>query len=494
MNFNSVAFLIYLPIVVVLYWLCPSKFRWLWLLLCSYFFYMFYSPSLIVLILFTTFISYLCSILIEKYPKYKKVYLVITLVICLGTLFAFKYTQFFLDSLIGIVNVFGGNLSSIDLNIILPVGISFYTFQTLSYVIDVYREKFPAEHHFGYYALFVSFFPQLVAGPIEKPGDLIPQLEQEHHFSIDDLLSGSRFLLLGFFRKVVIADVIGIYVNSIFADLASANALTIFVGGLLFCFEMYGDFAGYSEIAMGSARLLGIRLTQNFNQPYLSKSYGEFFHRWHITLNRWFTEYLYIPLGGNKKGKIRKIINVLIVFSLCGLWHGAKWTYVIWGLYAAFWICLESLFLDKILNALKRNGINTNSSGFILIRRIVMMFIFVIAAICFRADNIADLGVALARLFTIFETPGTALSHLLSTSGLSLMSIVGILLSLILMKSLYPFAYLPPRDLSTLSKTQKCSYLAYRFGIYILLTISIAFCWIMLASNHEISSFAYFQF
>lgn len=345
MNFNSIEFLIFLPVVLLLYWILPHRARWVLLLIASYYFYMSWNVELIFLILGTTLVSYVAAILIEKTDKkwLKRLYLIITLIVCLGVLFFFKYFNFVLSGVIAFLNLFSVNISPISLDIILPVGISFYTFQTLSYVIDVYRGDFKAEKHIGYYALFVSYFPQLVAGPIESAGNLLPQLKQKHKLNEEDIFSGLRIMLCGFFRKCVVADFLGIFVNKVFADIAGADSLSVFVAGALFCLQMYCDFAGYSEIAMGAARMMGVKLMVNFDRPYLSRSYTEFFRRWHISLNRWFTEYLYIPLGGNRKGKIRKILNTVIVFALCGLWHGADVTYILWGLYAAFFVSIESL-------------------------------------------------------------------------------------------------------------------------------------------------------
>lgn len=493
MNFNSWQYLVYLPIVTIGYYLLPHKFRWIWLLLASYFFYFSWSYVFGGLIFLTTAVSYVFSLLIEKYQRRKKLFLILTLVICLGILLVFKYLQFSYDSVILLLNLFGLKLSSFDFHLILPVGISFYTFQTLSYVIDVYRGDFKAEHHFGYYALFISYFPQLVAGPIEKPQDLLPQLKSDHKFRKEDFLAGTRLLLLGYFRKCCIADICGIYVNNIFSQIEQANSLTILLGGLLFCFQMYGDFAGYSEIAMGSSKLLGINLTQNFNKPYTSLTYGEFFHRWHYSLNRWFTEYLYIPLGGNRKGKARKILNIFIVFALCGLWHGAKWTYVLWGLYAAFWISFENLFLKRILDFLSRHGIHTDSSGFLLFRHILILFLFIIAAIFFRAGTVQEAFLAIQILFTRFDNPVLMLNQTLSISKLSLLAIAYLGVSLVIMDRGYDFAYQSkeetfPNDKEKEKAVQKNTL------IYLGFLLCILVLWIGLVSTDSSSSFAYFQF
>ena len=395
MNFNSGAFLLFLPAVVLIYWLLPHKLRWLWLLAASYFFYMYWDPRLIVLLLATTLVSYLAALSMVRRPDRKKPLLCLTLIVCLGLLGYFKYANFFLDTAF---RLFGKK--SPVLNILLPIGISFYTFQTLSYVIDVYRGDAPAETHLGYYALFVVFFPQLVAGPIENPRDLLPQLKAEHRFRREDFSAGIRLLLCGFFRKCVVADLCGIYVNAVFADMENANALAIAGAGALFCIQMYCDFAGYSEIAAGSARLMGVRLMRNFDRPYLSQSYSEFFRRWHISLNRWFTDYLYIPLGGSRKGLARKLLNTVIVFALCGLWHGASWTYVMWGLYAAFFVCLESLLKKPSGRAAERLSLDLANPVVKLVRRCYMFLIFLPAALLFRAVSVQQLGLIFTRLFT----------------------------------------------------------------------------------------------
>lgn len=493
MNFNSLAYLIYLPIVVGGYYLLPHRFRWIWLLVASYFFYFSWNLIFGGLIFVTTLVSYVFSRLIGKYPNHKKLFLVLTSVICLGILGVFKYLQFAFDSAVRVLNFFGMHLNDVDFHILLPVGISFYTFQTLSYVIDVYRGEYPCEHHFGYYALFISFFPQLVAGPIEKPGDLLPQLEMEHHFNREDFYAALRFLALGYFRKCCIADVCGIYVNSIFSDLNGANSFSILLAGLLFCFQMYGDFAGYSEIAMGSARLLGIRLTQNFRQPYTSLTYGEFFHRWHYSLNRWFTQYLYIPLGGNRKGKARKILNIFIVFTLCGLWHGARWTYVLWGLYAAFFISFETLFLEKILNFLRRHHVPVESSGFLLFRRILILLIFIIAAILFRSSTLNEAFLALRILFTRFDNPAIMIQKTFEIAQLSLAGLLSLGLFLLVMHLGYEFAYgekkpvSPSVDWNFEKALPSCL-------LYVCFFLCILVCYFGLVSSDSSSSFAYFQF
>ena len=301
MNFNSGAFLIFLPVSVGVYWLLPQRFRKVWLLAASYFFYMYWNPLLILLLLSSTVIDYCCGRGMEarrESGKSRKALLLVSICMNLGLLFFFKYWDFFGETVNALAAQLGLGYRVPALHLILPVGISFYTFQTMSYSIDVYRGDAPAERDFVSFALYVSFFPQLVAGPIENPRDLLPQLKAEHRLNADDLRAGCRLLLCGFFRKCVVADLCGIYVNAVYVDAAHADSLAVAAAGALFCIQMYCDFAGYSEIAAGAARLMGVRLMRNFNRPYLSQSYGEFFRRWHISLNRWFTQYLYIPPSG----------------------------------------------------------------------------------------------------------------------------------------------------------------------------------------------------
>lgn len=479
MNFNSGAFLLYLPVTFAVHWLLPHRFRWIWLLAASWFFYMYFSPILIVLLLATTLVSYGAAVLMTRFPQHRKLCLTATLIVCLGILGYFKYANFFLSSICAVIG-----RESPTLNILLPVGISFYTFQTLSYVIDVYRGDYPAETHLGYYALFVVFFPQLVAGPIESPCDLLPQLKAERTLQKSDLSAGIRLMLCGYFRKGVVADLCGVYVNKVFADLGAANALAVAAAGALFCIQMYCDFAGYSEIAAGCARLLGIRLTRNFNRPYLSQSYTEFFRRWHISLNRWFTQYLYIPLGGNRRGQAVKIRNTIIVFALCGLWHGASWTYVLWGLYAAFFVSLESVIRKPVRRFAARHGIHLHHPLMVLARRIGMFFIFIPAALLFRAQSLGQI----CDLARTLASGGFALSPALSSLGLNGASLVLLVLILCAMTRLHVWSefYLAPAENATIQ--------ARRDVGLVLMTIAIALSWLALLATQDAAGFAYFQF
>jgi len=486
MNFNSGAFLLFLPLVAAVYWLLPHRGRKYWLLAASYFFYMYANPALILLLLTSTAVDYCCGLGIEHFRGRRSVMrllLAVSVCVNLGLLFTFKYFDFFA----GAVNQLCAGLALPyrvpELGLILPVGISFYTFQTMSYTIDVYRGDFHAEKNPVTFALYVSYFPQLVAGPIESPGNLLPQLKAEHHLNWEDFTAGLRLLLCGFFRKCVVADVCGIYVNRVFSGLEGANSLAIFCAGGLFCIQMYCDFAGYSEIAAGSARLMGVRLMRNFDRPYLSQSYTEFFRRWHISLNRWFTSYLYIPLGGSRKGPARKMVNTVIVFALCGLWHGARWTYVLWGLYAAFWLCLESA-----LDVRHRFGPEWDTPLGRLGRRGVMFLIFVPAALLFRAESTAQLGVIFPRLFTQVGFGGSYFRSAFDCLGLDAMGLVQLALSITAMAMLYDWGrYDWPPAGSEHAAARRLTAAVYG-------TVIIALCWLGLLATQDAAGFAYFQF
>lgn len=486
MNFNSLAFLIFLPVVVTVYWLLPHRGRKYWLLAASYFFYMYWNPLLILLLLFSTAVDYLCGRGLSRFPQrpgIRRGLLLVSIFMNLGLLFFFKYWDFFGEMANHLFALMGLSYHTPSLHLILPVGISFYTFQTMSYTIDVYRGDYPAERDPVTFALYVTYFPQLVAGPIESPQNLLPQLKQEQRFQWEDLTAGVRMLLCGFFRKCVVADFCGIYVNRVFGSLDSANSFAIFCGGALFCIQMYCDFAGYSEIAMGSARLMGVRLMRNFDQPYLSQSYSEFFRRWHISLNQWFTNYVYIPLGGSRKGKLRKMRNIIIVFALCGLWHGPKWTYVMWGLYAAFWMCLENL-----LDLRRRFGAGGKTAGQGLLRRGLCFLIFVPAALLFRAESVAQLGVIFTRLFTQIGFGEAYLRDAFSLLELDAEGLVQLVLSITSMARLYQWSVpdLPaPRDAGQSVR---------RLSTVVYFVLIIALSWVSLLATESVAGFAYFQF
>ncbi len=333
MLFNSLEYAIFLPVVFIIYWMLPHKYRWILLLVSSCYFYMSLDPRFIVLIAATTVVSYFAALYIEKTlnDTYRKAALFTAVFVCLFILFLFKYFNFFSQTVTLLLSKLMIPVHPVTLKLMLPIGISFYTFKTLSYVIDVYRRKVPAEKHFGIYAVYVSFFPQLTAGPIDRPDRLIPQIREERYFDYDSISYGLKLMAWGFFKKLAIADAAAVYVDAAYAQLDACTGLDLFAAVILFTIQIYCDFSGYSDIAAGSAKLLGIDVTTNFRSPYFALSIKEFWSRWHISLSTWFRDYVYIPLGGNRCSKLKRDRNLLITFLVSGLWHGADWTFIVWG-------------------------------------------------------------------------------------------------------------------------------------------------------------------
>lgn len=346
MLFNTVSYVIFLPIVVAIYFLLPQKFRWLLLLIASYFFYMCWKPEYLGLILASTVVDYLAALKMEKIeePKKKKYLLWLSLTVNLGLLFFFKYHNFFAESVNSILTEVGFDFKIKSLDYLLPVGISFYTFQTLSYTIDVYKGRMKAEKHLGIFALYVSFFPQLVAGPIERFTRLAPQFRIKQKLTYDNIANGLRLILFGLFIKMVIADNISIYADKVFASPMLYQPFDVLTGLFLYTFQIYSDFFGYSIIAIGSALILGIKLMDNFKTPYLSKNIAEFWQRWHISLSTWFRDYVYLPMGGSKVDKGKWMINIMTVFLVSGFWHGASWNFIIWGGIFGIFYLIEKRF------------------------------------------------------------------------------------------------------------------------------------------------------
>lgn len=337
MLFNSLAFAIFLPIVLVLYWSLPSqhiKVRNIFILTASYVFYGMWDWRFLTLIFVSSLVDFVVGLQLYKTnrPALRKILLTSSLIVNLGLLGFFKYYGFFAESFIRFLNLFGIQENIHTLNIILPVGISFYTFQTLSYTIDIYRRQIqPTRDPIAFFA-FVSFFPQLVAGPIERAKSLLPQFERQRCFDMDEAKDGSRQILWGLFKKIVIADNLGWHVDTIYGNYADFHGIELAMGTVYFAFQIYCDFSGYSDIAIGTARLFGFQLSRNFAYPYFSRDIAEFWRRWHISLSSWFRDYLYIPLGGSRTSRARRIQNILLTFTISGFWHGANWTFIAWGL------------------------------------------------------------------------------------------------------------------------------------------------------------------
>lgn len=354
MLFNSFEFLIFFPIVCIIYFLLRGlKWRNLFLLVASYYFYMNWKPVYALLILTSSVLTYGCGMLVEKYAddqRKKKAFLVTSLVINFAILFLFKYFNFIGDSITALFSAMGIGWQVPNLDVLLPVGISFYTFQAVGYSIDVYRGTIKAERNFFTYALFVSFFPQLVAGPIERAKNLLPQFHEEHQFEYTNAVEGLKQMIWGFFMKLCVADVLADYVNAVYNNVPQHNGSSLIIATIFFTFQIYCDFGGYSNIAIGAARVMGFRLMENFHRPYLSQNIKEFWKRWHISLSSWFMDYVYIPLGGNRVPYPRHLANLAITFLVSGVWHGAAWTFVLWGGYILYIRLRQTSSTDMYIN------------------------------------------------------------------------------------------------------------------------------------------------
>ena len=362
MLFNSISYLIFLPIVFAIYWMLNSRnLKWqnLFLLAASYFFYACWDWRFLFLLMFSTGLDYFTGIKMfeAKSVKLKKFWFFASIFINVGFLGVFKYYNFFIESFEELLTNFGVTSHFWTLKIILPVGISFYTFHGLSYVIDIYYNRIKPEKNIVDYSLFVSYFPLLVAGPIERATHLLPQIKKKRVFNYENAMEGFYQILWGLFKKLVIADSCAVYANEIFDNHQSMNSISLLLGAVYFSFQIYGDFSGYSDIALGTSKLFGIDLLRNFNYPYFSRDIAEFWRRWHISLSTWFRDYLYIPLGGSKGGMTTKIRNTFIIFLVSGFWHGANWTFIIWGLLNAMF------FLPLLITNNNRNNISIVAEG-----------------------------------------------------------------------------------------------------------------------------------
>jgi len=489
MTFNSLDFLIFYPIVLLLHYLLPHKYRWMMLLAASLLFYMWWSAPLFFLILFTTVVSWICSLVIEKTddPKKKKLCLTLTLITSLGVLFFFKYYNFLAGTAMSIGALFGAEFDA-TLQLILPVGISFYTFQTLSYAIDVYRGDIKTEHHFGYYFLFVTFFPQLVAGPIERPDNLLPQLYKERKWNWDDAVAGGKRMLAGFFKKIVVADLLATYVNAVYNSPETSTGLGIVVASAMFAVQIYCDFSGYTDIAIGCARMMGIHLMQNFNRPYSAKTIKEFWARWHISLSTWFRDYLYIPLGGNRCAPARRWLNVMIVFLVSGLWHGAAWTFVIWGFLHGAYQVIGGLTLKKRQELCEKMHINRESVGFRIYQQAITCVLVTFAWIFFRANSTGDLITLLSHLFTSWSTPvGTVFADMGMNWTGALTSILSVA-CMVFLDRLVVHEEQPQAN-----GTYASDRAVYRGRALVMLWIVLV-AWMVLLAGNGASSFIYFQF
>lgn len=405
MLFNSIEFVVFLPLVFCIYWLLLGKsykFQNLFLLLASYIFYGWWDPRFLILILLSTIVDFYIGIGLKVHlnSRIRKTLLITSIVVNIGVLFVFKYYDFFAQNFVDAFTFLGGRLKLNSLSIILPVGISFYTFQTLSYSIDIYKGKLEPTKNFISFAAFVSFFPQLVAGPIERATNLLPQFYKRRVFNYAQSVDGLRQILWGLFKKMVIADNCANIVDFIYASPSEHTGSTLFLGTIFFAIQIYCDFSGYSDIAIGTAKLFGFNLMRNFAYPYFSRDIAEFWRRWHISLSTWFRDYIYIPLGGSRGSRILKIRNVLIIFLISGFWHGANWTFIIWGAFHALF------FLPVLLLNQNRDNLGTIApSGLFPSFKTLIQMIFTFALVClawvfFRASNVHDAFVILKSVFS----------------------------------------------------------------------------------------------
>jgi alginate O-acetyltransferase complex protein AlgI len=398
MLFNSLEFAIFFPVVTILFFLLPHRFRWLLLLLASCFFYMFFKPIYIFILIFTIVIDYFAGIWISRAVDKRRRKRLLLLSICanVGILVVFKYYNFLAENVNIVLRSMHETGNIPILNILLPIGLSFHTFQAMSYTIEVYKGNQQPEKHFGIYALYVMFYPQLVAGPIERPQNMLHQFHEVKKFDYGNMRRGLILIAWGLFKKVVIADRLAMFVNWVYGKPLEYQGLPLLVATVFFAFQIFCDFSGYSDIAIGSALCMGYNLMNNFDRPYMSCSIGEFWRRWHISLSTWFKDYVYVPLGGNKVREARWVLNILIVFVLSGIWHGANWTFLVWGLLHGVYLIVENR-LFKLFPSLKNPS--AGISG-VLFRRAIVFGLVTIGWVFFRAQNVGQAFYIVRHLFS----------------------------------------------------------------------------------------------
>lgn len=489
MFFNSIDFAIFFPIVFVVYWILSKNIllRNSFILIASYFFYGWWNWAFLILILVSSIVDFFIGQLMMKYDNLqkRKLLLVISLIVNLGVLFYFKYFNFFISSFRESFSLLGSHFNVHTLDIILPVGISFYTFQTLSYTIDIYRGKIKPTGDVIAFFSFVAFFPQLVAGPIERASHLLPQFSKIHKFNYQLVRSGLLLMAFGLFKKMVIADRAAIVVDQVFNSPSDYHGFQVVIASVLFAFQIYCDFSGYSDIAIGASRTLGFDLMKNFDSPYFSKSITEFWRRWHISLSTWFRDYVYIPLGGSRKGKWSTYRNLFYVFLISGLWHGAAWTFVIWGVIHGVIIVFEKAFKDfreKFKNAFK---LSTSEVGGKVFYIIVTFSVVTFAWIFFRANTLKD------ALELISNLPVNNVSVLLTDSifelGLSQKGFI-ILITAILLLLILEIYHRRKNFIGTLTRQP----ILFRWCFYITTVSIIIFFGVY--GESDSSQFIYFQF
>ncbi len=482
MLFNSLDFAFFFPLVVLFYFGIPQRFRWMLLLAASYYFYMCWKPEYAILLMLSTGISYGTGLLMggTSVKARKKAYLLVSLTGNLGLLFWFKYADFVNDSLRATFQHFNIFYGVPGFDIILPVGISFFVFQSLSYSFDVYRNDRPPEKHAGIFALYVAFFPQLVAGPIERSTSLLPQFFQRHDFDYQRVTDGLKLMLWGLFKKVVIADRLAVVVDHVYGNPAGQSGYALLIATYFFAFQIYCDFSGYSDMAIGGAKVMGFDLMKNFNRPYAAQSISDFWRRWHISLSTWFKDYLYFPLGGNRVSKSRWYANLMAVFLVSGLWHGANWTYVIWGALHGFYLIFALAAADirakaaAFLRLDKYPGLLKGMRIFITFHLVLFAWVF------FRADSLSDAIYILSHIFQdLFQPIGTL------DLGMTFDGLLLALMVILFMEAVHLLQRRPGGALAALSEKPT----VLRWAVYLFLTLSV----LNLRVEHQ-APFIYFQF
>ena len=493
MQFTSYSFMLFFPIVLLIYFIVPKKLRELWLLITSLYFYMCWNVTYIILILLSIVITYTCARIVDSCDdKYKKPVMILGLVVNFGILFFFKYYGFTIDSINAVCQKLSIGTINSKFDVLLPVGISFYTFQAVGYTIDVYRKDIKAEKNFIRYALFVSFFPQLVAGPIERSKNILSQFEglsKKKLWDFDRIKSGAFLLVWGYFLKMVIADRISVIADEVFDRYYAYGTLILFVGAAAFAFQIYCDFLSYSTIAIGAAKIMGFKLMDNFDTPYFAMSIKEFWHRWHISLSTWFKDYLYIPLGGNRCSKVKKYRNLMITFLVSGLWHGANWTYVMWGGLHGFYQIVGDL-LEPVRKKFRTlYNTNENSFGYKLGRIVGTYVLTVFAWIFFRAQTISDAFSFIGRMFTHFD-PWTVFDQSIFSLGLDFREMHILIMSLVLLFAVGIVRYKKRQGLDEFVCSQGPIFQAVT--MYLLILIIIIFG--KYGPSEDLKAFLYFQF
>lgn len=475
MLFNSISFLLFLPIVFAIYWLVNKRSLLLQnglLLLASYFFYSCWDWRFLFLLIFSTLLDYYSGLKIfnASSQKNKTIWLWISISINLGFLAIFKYYDFFIESFAQVLQKLGFQSHFSTLNFILPVGISFYTFHGLSYVIDIYKNRISPEKNIIHYSLFVTYFPLLVAGPIERATHLLPQIKKERVFNYNQAVEGLKQIVWGLFKKVVVADNCAFFVNQIFENAANHSTTELWLGMFLFSFQIYGDFSGYSDIALGTSKLFGIDLLKNFNFPYFSRDIADFWRRWHISLSSWFRDYVYIPLGGSKGNKVQQLRNVFIIFLISGFWHGANWTFIFWGFLHAM------LFIPLLIFNKNRASLSDDKLNLKAYVKIIGTFILVsFAWVFFRADS---LTAAFHYLYDMFDVSDLQGNYFYKNAKYALLSVI----------CLFGITVLLFTEWKTIKQQRQEIKLNKYFVMFLLLLL---FC---MGSYRDQMSFIYFQF